>query len=249
MSSELEIHVYPDLESLSRTAAERLIDRAQEAVAGHGRFSLSLAGGTTPRTLYQLLAGEYRDQIPWSRVHLFWGDERCVPPDHPDSNFAMVDEALISKVPLPPENVHRIPTEKPVETVAEAYEQTLREFFQPAPATSFPAFDLILLGMGEDGHTASLFPDGSALEERERWVAPALAPPTYSSRQRITLTLPVLNRANDVFFLVSGASKKTVVRAILNDPEQASRLYPAARVRPRGRVVWFLDEAARGAGA
>lgn len=240
----LVVRAYPDLGSLSRAAAESLVALAHRAVAERGRFAVALAGGTTPRLLYALLANKYREQIPWPQVHLFWGDERCVPPDHSESNFAMVSQSLISKVPVPPENIHRIPAEvAPPEKAAEAYEQTLRECFHPLVREgSFFSFDVALLGVGADGHTASLFPGDPILEERERWVAAVLAPPSSPPRRRITLTLPVINRANHVFFLVSGAGKRAAVRSILDTPEKAIKLYPAAMVRPRQQVVWFIDE-------
>lgn len=242
-NAEAEIEVFPDREALSRAAAEALCREAQRAVEGRGRFALALSGGRTPRRLYELLAHEYREKLPWERVHLFWGDERLVPPDHPESNYALAREALLSQIEIPPENVHRVPVGlgPPGErVVAEAYERDLRSFFAGEGAL----FDLVLLGVGADGHTASLFPGEPALEERECWVRAVLAPPNYGIRQRITLTLPALNRARAAFFLVAGAEKRRVVREILQAPEEAERRHPAARVRPLERALWFLDAAA-----
>lgn len=241
-----KVLVYSDQESLSRAVAESLTTLALATIDERGRFALALSGGSTPCILYQLLAGEYRDQIPWPEVHLFWGDERCVPPEHRDSNFGMARQTLIAKVPVPPENIHRIPVEiKPYERAAKAYEQVLREFFGP-PVTEglAPSFDLVLLGVGEDGHTASLFSGSPVLQEQERWVAAVQAPPTVSPAWRVTLTLPIINRAARAFFLISGEEKRAVVTSILGDHEAASQHYPAAMVRPKTEVIWFLDQAA-----
>ncbi len=240
-----EVCVHPDLASLSRAAAERLGELALKAVAERSCFALGLAGGNTPRKLYQILAEAYREHIPWSEVHLFWGDERCVPPDHPESNFGMAYETLISKIQIPPHQVHRIPVELDTpERAAEAYEITLREFL----GHTSPVLDLVLLGVGADGHTASLFPGDSVLEEQGRWVKPVHAPLEYATRRRVTLTLPVLNRASYMFLLVSGTEKQKVVQTILRDPKRAREWYPAAMTRSSGRggTVWFLDEAALG---
>lgn len=250
-----EIHHYPDLETLSLMAAEYICTVAAKSAHERGAVTVALAGGNTPRPIYKCLAGPpFAGRMPWPHIHLFWGDERCVPPDHPDSNFGMAFGALISRVPIPPENVHRIRAEMASpEKAAEAYEKTLRGFFAPllsgddagvAEDPQFPPFDLILLGVGKDGHTASLFPGDPGLEEKDRWVVPVGKPRGAPPVPRVTLTLPVINRARCVLFLVSGAEKRDVVPLIVNDRETAGRLYPAARVRPRGRVVWLLDEEA-----
>ncbi|MBW2147075.1 MAG: 6-phosphogluconolactonase [Deltaproteobacteria bacterium] len=251
-----EIRRFPDLKELSRAASDLMIKRAEECVAERGVFTLVLSGGKTPRTLYEHLARPpVSGMMPWARTHLFWGDERCVPPDHPESNYAMAFKALLSKVPVPPQNIHRIPAEmEPPEDAAAAYEKILRGFFQTlfnqdshlpssAEGSLFPSFDLILLGVGEDGHTASLFPGDEVLEERKLWVAAVRAREVLPSTPRITLTLPMINMAECVVFMVSGARKKEAVQSILEYPEKAGRVYPAARVRPRQRVVWFLDNA------
>lgn len=239
-----EVRVCPDLVSLSHAVAGEIVHLARTAVQSwHGRFTLALAGGTTPRTLYRLLAAEYRKQIPWFRVHLFWGDERFAPPTSSESNYAMAYETLISQVPIPPAQVHRIPAESdPPDQVAQVYEKHLRDFF----AETSPTFDLILLGAGPDGHTASLFPNDPVLTERECWVRAVLAPPVFPPLQRITLTLPAINQANAVFLMVSGTGKREIVQSLLKTPEIARRLYPAAMVRPVERLVWWVDQAAGG---
>ena len=240
--------VLPRLEVLSRRVAQELIPLARSAIDSRGRFTLALAGGKTPESLYGILAHDFQDQIPWSGVHLFWGDERCVPPDHPDSNFGMASRVFVSKIRIPAKNIHRIPAEMmPPEKAAGTYEEILRQYFGPlGEEDSSFTFDLVLLGIGKDGHTASLFPGDRASKEDHRWVARVTAPENTKPRQRITLTLPILNRAQNVFFIVSGADKRDVVRSILNDPKEASKLYPAARVQPKGEIKWFLDEEAYG---
>ncbi len=237
---------YEDIQELSTAAAELVCELAESCVKARGYFTLALSGGSTPRTLYEHLAQEpYVSNIPWSETHLFWGDERYVPAKHADSNFRMISETLSDHVPLPSENVHRIPTEtvSPEES-AQQYEATLREFlhvFNPvSESTELPVFDLILLGMGKDGHTASLFPDSPVLEERERWVAATPAPGLNPPVRRITMTFPVLNAAKNVLFLISGAEKQPIVRTILENPEKAKALYPSARIEPEGKVSWFL---------
>jgi len=226
---------------VAAAGAAEVLARAGEAVAARGAFALALSGGTTPRALYALLAepaGAFAARMPWPRTQVFFGDERHVPPDHPDSNFRMAQEALLARVPIPAENVHRIRGELPdAAGAAAAYEGELR-----AVLGSDPALDLVLLGLGEDGHTASLFPGSPALEERERWVAAAWV--EGLGAWRITLTLPVLERAREVVFLVAGASKAEALRRALRGGAQPEPV-PAARVRPReGRLLWLADRAA-----
>ncbi len=233
------VRVYPGVEALSRAVAASLAEVITSTVARGTACSLALAGGNTPRALYQVLAADYRVRIPWARVHVFWGDERYVPPDDPSSNYRMAREALLDHVPVPPHHVHPMPTQFPVpDDAARTYEETLRAHF-PGP---WPRFDLILLGLGVDGHTASLFPGSSAVEECERWVVAARAPVEPS--QRLTLTFPVLNHAANIWFLATGAEKAAAVhRTIRNVPEPAQ--CPAAGVRPDdGAVVWWVDNAA-----
>lgn len=228
-----------DLREIGERAAESFVRLASEKVQSTGRFSVALAGGTTPRALYQQLANSFSSRAPWEAIHLFWGDERCVPPDHPDSNYRMAYETLISKVPIPSENVHRMPGEGEPHFSASAYEETLRQFFG---TKEWPSFDLLLLGVGADGHTASLFPGSSALGEKARWVAASYI--EKLSAYRLTLTLPVLNHAEEVHFLIAGKEKGEIVRALLADGRPEDRI-PAAMVRPvEGTRRVFVDLAA-----
>jgi len=242
MSIAADLRIVDDLRGLSQAAAEEFVDQATGTVRTNGRFTIALSGGSTPRSLFSLLATTFRDQLPWDKMFFFWGDERHVPPDHPESNYRMAYEALLSKVPAPAENVFRVPAENPDANQAAAdYEQTLRKFFQLSPGT-FPRFDLILLGMGPDGHTASLFPGTSGLQEKSRlvvanWVEKFKA-------YRITFTLPVLNNAALVTFLVGGADKAETVREVL-EGTQPAELFPSKLIHPtNGRLMWMLDQAA-----
>ena len=240
MSSAPEIRVFETAAELFRGAAEEFCTQAVAAVAQRGRFSVALAGGSTPRSLYQLLASGAFPMFPWDKTYFFFGDERHVPPDHPDSNFRMANEAMLSKAPA--QNVFRIPAEmKDAEAAASAYEQTLRNFFHLA-AGEFPRFDLILLGLGPDGHTASLFPDTTALTENKRLVVGNWV--ERFKTHRITFTFPVLNRAAFVMFLACGADKTGILREVLRNPQAD---LPSQKVRPTdGRLVWMLDRAAAG---
>ncbi len=241
-----EIHRYSSLEDLSRAAAEYICEIAKGAVKERGIFTFVLSGGTTPRLLYEELAKEsFARRFDWQQTHLFWGDERCVPPDHPDSNFSLAFQTLISRVDVPPSNIHRITaaTGSP-NAVAGEYEKTLRAFFQAAgesySSPSFPSFDLVLPGMGEDGHTASLFPGDKALEEKVNWVVAVECTSASPPVPRVTLTFPVINQGKCVLFLASGSNKLKVLQEILNNPHGAT--YPAARVQPSGKLLWFIDE-------
>ncbi|HVO43746.1 MAG TPA: 6-phosphogluconolactonase [Aggregatilineales bacterium] len=234
------IQTYPDAQALARAAAEQFVTLGSAAIAGAGRFSVALSGGSTPQAMFNLLATEpFVKRIEWARVHLFWGDERCVPPDHPDSNYRMTREALLDKIAIPAANVHRMRGEvDPVQAVAE-YAEGLRAFFGMA---NFPHFDLVLLGMGDDGHTASLFPGTAAIHESNAWViAPYVA---KVSMWRMTLTPPVLNAARQIRFLVAGAGKADRLADVLNGPYQPDTL-PAQIVKPTGgELVWMVDAAA-----
>lgn len=235
-----EVRVFDGVSDLMRATAEAIALAAHEAVSDHGRFTWALAGGSTPRTVYELLASDfYRERMPWSAIHFFWGDERHVPPDHPDSNYRMAREAMLDRVPVPAENVHRIPAEEPdAQRAAAEYEATLRSFFSLAPG-EWPRFDLILLGLGKEGHTASLFPGGDAVRERERLV---VAPWVEAQKTfRITLTPPVLNHARRAMFLVSGEEKAEALHAVLEGARQPE-LYPAQIVE--GNRLWMVDRAA-----
>ncbi len=238
-----DIFVCRDPEEVSQRAADLFVRLADEAVSSTGRFAVALSGGSTPRVLYALLAtNEFRRRVPWSRVHLFWGDERCVPPDHPESNYHMAREVLLDKAPIPVRNIHRMPAEQEDHLrAAAAYEQMLRAFFE-LTAGELPSFDLILLGMGEDGHTASLFPGTTALAENERLVASNYVEKlgTY----RLTLTVPVINHAANVVFLVSGKSKASMLKEVLEGEHQPQHL-PSQLIRPvEGKLVFIVDREA-----
>jgi len=238
-NSGRDIVICSDLEALSQSAAAFLTRSAQEAVNERGRFAVALSGGSTPRRTYEHWAG--LPEVPWGRVHLFWGDERVLPQDHPESNYRLVEEALLSKVPLPRENVHRMPVERgDPQAVASLYEEALRAFWVPA-AEGWPCFDVTLNGIGADGHTASLFPGSAVLKEKTRWVA---APYVEKlSAYRLTLTLPVFNHARQVVFLAAGEQKSVVVKEVLAD--QSELPLPARLIRPlSGRLRFFLDRAA-----
>jgi 6-phosphogluconolactonase len=229
-------------QDLFQAAAEEVIRAATEAIAARGRFTIALSGGSTPRNLYTLIAANASASLPWAQMFFFWGDERHVPPDNADSNYRMAQETLLSKIPVPPANVFRIPAENPdAVAVAEAYEQTLRKFFAVAPG-EFPRFDLILLGLGPDGHTASLFPETAGLRETSRLVVANWVEKLSTSR--ITFTLPVLNAARCVAFLVSGADKAAVLREVLEGNAPGEK-YPSKLVQPSdGKLIWFVDRAA-----
>ena len=231
------ISVYPDLEALSRAAAGLFAERVARAVADHGRSAILLAGGETPRRTYELLAEEpLRDQVPWGGLHLFWGDERSVPQDDPRSNARMVHQALIDRVPVPAGQVHPIPGDRDPRQAADEYEELLRRFF----AGAAPRFDLVLLGLGDDGHTASLFPDSPVLEERQRWVSATLR--AGEEIGRVTLTPHLINQAELVVFLVAGDDKAMVLREVLEDhPDPRSR--PALMIMPeQGELRWLVDK-------
>jgi len=241
--------VFPTIEEMSTAAAAAVVSLINQTVAEAGLFTLVLSGGSTPQRLYRQLAEHYARRLPWEQIHLFWGDERCVPSMHPDSNFHMVFDALISAVRIPYENVHRISgenvaDEKDAAALAAAYEQELRRFAHKVGLGSTLSFDLLLLGMGEDGHTASLFPGSPVLNETQLWVAAAQAPATYSVTHRVTMTLPLINQAQRVFVLATGAAKRPLIQMIQQDAEQAARIYPVAQVKPVHPLTWFLDEAA-----
>jgi len=220
--------------ALAEAAAGRFVAAAGEAIASHGQFIVALAGGSTPRDTYLRLASEALvSRVMWSRVQILWGDERCVPPDHVDSNYRMARETLLDRLPIPAPNVHRIHGEDDPATAAEAYEATLR---------ALARIDLVLLGLGEDGHTASLFPGGAAVHEHTRWVMAARA--TAASMWRITLTPAVINAAAEVLFIVSGRAKAGILRRVLEGPGRPQEL-PAQAIAPSsGRVRWYVDAAA-----
>jgi len=244
VSASPEIRVLASADQLFRAAADEFVSQATDAVSTHGRFTVALSGGSTPRRLYQLLAESYAHSIPWGQVFLFWGDERHVPPDHPDSNYRMASEAMLSKVPVPMENVFRIHAEENATRAAADYEQTLKNFFQLRPG-EVPRFDLILLGMGSDGHTASLFPDTAVLQEQSRLVVAHWIDKLQT--YRITLTLPVLNNSACVMFLVTGGDKADVLREVL-ETDSSGAHFPSKLIQPKnGSLLWLIDRAAAGA--
>jgi 6-phosphogluconolactonase len=242
VSASVEVRRLTTPQDLFQAAAEEVISVATAEVKQRGRFTIALSGGSTPKNLYTLIAANASTSLPWEHTFFFWGDERHVPPTDSESNYRMAQETLLSKVPVPPANVFRIPTENSdASAVAEAYEQTLRKFFVPA-AGEFPHFDLILLGMGPDGHTASLFPETAALQEKSRLVVANRVEKLSTSR--ITLTLPVLNAARRVAFLVSGADKAAALREVLEGSGPGEK-YPSKLVQPsEGKLIWFVDRAA-----
>ena len=231
------LEIFADAEELATAAARRVTELVGARLEDCGRCSLVLAGGSTPIRLYRRLAEEpRRGRIDWSKVSIFWGDERAVPPDHPDSNYRQADGALLSRVPVRPEAVHRIAGERGAERAAADYELRLRRLFRPGPR-----FDLVLLGIGGDGHTASLFPATPDLSPGDRLVIATTAP--VAPRERVSLTLRALNAAREVLFLARGSGKAAILRQV--HAAGAGRELPAARVSPSGGTVrWMVDEAA-----
>ena len=239
-----EVRRFAGVEELSRAAGAEFVRAARDAIAARGRFVVALAGGSTPRRLYQLLAEEpWRGQVDWPRVEFFWGDERTVPPDHPDSNYRMAREALLQKLTLGPAQVHRLEAERTdLEAAARDYQEAIALVCKVPPTGSPPAFDLILLGLGPDGHTASLFPYTEALQEDVRWVVPNEVPQLKT--QRMTLTKIILNQAAEIHFQVAGANKAQALAEVLEGPADPERL-PAQLIQPTsGRLLWFVDQAA-----
>ena len=237
------LEICSDPRSVSEAAAEFIAGTIVATVAAQNRCAIALAGGRTPRGTYGLLAERHGDRVPWSSVHVFWGDERCVPPDDPDSNFGMAKDTLLGRVLIPPRNVHRIQGERSPADAAEAYEAELRAFFpRDFP---LPAFDCVILGAGADGHTASLFPGSWALDEANRWAMAVEAPDGVPCRHRVTLTLPAINASKTVLFLITGADKSRGLRDLCRDPATPAAT-PAGLVRPGRELRVFADEAATG---
>lgn len=240
MSSSTTVQVFETAENVARAAAVHFVELANDAVADHDLFHVALAGGNTPRRMYELLAGDqFRSDIDWTTVHLFFGDERFVPPNHPESNYRLASAALISQVDIPAPNVHRIEMEANATSSAARYENELRDFFLDVEV---PPFDLVLLGLGADGHTASLFPDTSALGVTDKWVVANWVEKLAS--YRITLTPSAINGAGQVTFLVAGSNKAAAVKAVLEGPLQPEKL-PAQLIKPEaGILTWLLDSQA-----
>lgn len=235
-----EIRILADAAELAQAGAAEFATQAVAAVGEKGIFTVALSGGSTPKSLYSLLATDeqWRRTLPWDKIHFFWGDERHVPPTDHGSNYRMVNEALLSRVDIPAENVHRIKgEEKDARVAADKYQEDLQQFF-PNSIEQLPRFDLVLLGLGADGHTASLFPNSPAIQERERLVFANWVESLNS--YRLTLTLPVFNNAAMVLFLVSGSEKVEILRAVLTNDGAAT--YPAQLIQPaKGNLVWLLD--------
>ena len=235
------LHVFTAYDALSHGAAAAIANAIIDGLRKRDRFTLALAGGSTPERCYELLATAHHQEVPWNNVHLFWGDERMVPPDDPASNTAMARRTLLAHVPLPETNVHAVDTtahDTPKDAAA-AYADTLTTFFEGPPV-----FDLVLLGLGTDGHTASLFPEDAPHEApSDQWVAGGLAPPRHTPRERVSITLSTINRARQVFFLVSGAEKADALTAVR---EQKDPSLPAAHVAPEEALHWYVDAAAAG---
>jgi len=234
------IRVFEDLEMLSRAAADRVVEAAAMALQQRGRSLLALNGGNTPARLFQILAAEGQAAINWERTQVYWGDERCVPPDHPESSYGQARQALLSRVRIPDENIHRIKGELGPVAASRDYAEVLR--LQADPGLDWPRFDLVLLGMGEDGHTASLFPGSDPLVTQP--TLPVTARYQGRPAERVTLTPPVFNSARLVLFMVSGQSKAATLRRVLSDPFEPGPL-PAQRIDPKdGRLIWLIDAAA-----
>ena len=236
----MQAFISKNSDELSVKFADWMVEYINEVLSKQDRFTIALSGGSTPKKLYQLLASDkYKNRINWSQLHFFWGDERCVPPDHPDSNYRMADETLLSKVPIPRENIFRIPAEdEDHERAAASYSETLRKF----SAQEWPGFDLVFLGMGADGHTASLFPDTTALRVNDR-IAVANYVEKFQS-WRITLTAGSINKSRNIIFLVAGADKAPALKEVIEGPLNPE-LYPSQLIEPsHGSLLWMVDEAA-----
>lgn len=231
-----KIEVFPDKPALVQRALAMTLETLQSAIAQRGRATIALAGGSTPKPLYEAIATQ---DLPWEKIHVFWGDERYVPSDHPDSNEGMARRAWLDRVAIPPANIHPMPTDEPDPAVAASrYEQELQQVFQVG-AGEFPALDLILLGMGDDGHTASLFPYTAALKVGDRLVTVG----NKNGQPRITLTVPLINQAHAVLFLVAGADKQAALEQIFST-DADDMAFPSRLIRPKGLLQWLLDQSA-----
>ena len=236
----MPIAIYPDIDTISRHAAADVARIAREAIVTRGRFTIALSGGGTPRRLYGLLASEpYSSQIDWELVDIFWSDERCVPPDDPESNYRMAQEVMLSHLSIPVAQVHRMPADRPDRDAASLdYTREMQRVFS---TNGIPEFDLIQLGMGPEGHTASLFPHQPSLHETQRLVMPVSVP--KPPPDRLTFTPPILNAARNVLFLATGSDKADALRAVIEGPYNPDE-YPAQIVRPpNGEVTWMVDSA------
>lgn len=236
MNERPDVITLPDPAAVAHQAAQIFASSATEAIDSRGRFSVVLPGGSTPAMLFRILGKEpQQGRVPWANVHLFWGDERCVPPTDPASNYHLASQIFISSLPIPPDNIHRIPGELGATGAARAYERDLLDYF----CGPHPRFDLVVLGLGVDGHTASLFPGSAALEERERLAMAVTA--SYQDRpsERVTMTPRAINSARHVLFLVTGSAKASIVRDVLQGSDGR---FPARLIQPSaGQLTWLLD--------
>jgi 6-phosphogluconolactonase len=234
--SKATIEVFPDVSTLVAQTYEKTVQILRDSIAARGIATIALSGGSTPKPLYEQLATA---DLAWDKIHVFWGDERYVPFDHPDSNYLMAKIAWFDRVDFPSANIHPMATaEADPAVAAQIHEQELRQFFQLA-SEEFPCFDVMLLGMGDDAHTASLFPDTAALQVCDQWVTVG----QKDGQPRLTLTVPVINHAANVLFLVAGASKQTALRQVFATVGDAN-LYPSRLINPEGNLIWLLDQAA-----
>jgi 6-phosphogluconolactonase len=241
MTARPRIDISADFESLAHRVAQWVTDLA---CAAPGRFAIALSGGSTPKRLFQLLAAApLREQMPWERIHLFWGDDRFVPWDDPNSNYGMAREAMLAHVPIPPGHIHGIAFEGSVVEAAQAYERELKTYYGGDTLDpSRPLFDVVMLGMGPDGHTASLFPGKPALDEHRRWVVEVPEPGLNPHVPRVTLTYPALESSRSTAFVAAGADKLAMMNRVL----AGEHALPSARINPVGELIWFVDRAARG---
>jgi 6-phosphogluconolactonase len=242
MAQTNDLRIVADAASLFHAAAQDFANQVESTLKSSDRFTVALSGGSTPKGLFSLLASSYRERLPWNKIFFFWGDERHVPPDSSESNYRMANEALLSKVPIPPANIFRVPAENSdASRAAEEYEKTLRNFFHP-PSGTFPQFDLILLGMGPDGHCASLFPGTAALQEKSKFVVANWVDKFKTFR--ITFTGPLINQARVVEFLVAGADKSASLYEVLEGSGSANQ-FPSKMIHPvSGQLIWLVDKAA-----
>jgi 6-phosphogluconolactonase len=234
-----KVKVFRKIEAMNESAAKLLVEIAVKSVKERNRFLLCLSGGNTPKGLYTLLSGNpYRDLIPWKNTLVFWSDERCVPADDKRNNAFMATEILLKKIDIPSSNIFPIPVHLQPSDAASKYEQTLRDFFGIKP----PGFDLILLGLGENGHTASLFPGTKVLSEKSRWVKEVFI--EELQMYRITFTAQLINKAHNIFFLITGEEKSGILKTVLTVPCQPEK-YPVQLIRPEnGKIFWFIDDKA-----
>ena len=242
MGATPEVHIFQDLRELAIEAADLFTWLGGQAISKTGRFHVALSGGSTPETLYTTLVRDYGARVDWAKVQFFFGDERCVPASHPESNFGRANASLFLPLQISPTHIHPMKGEENQEIAAREYAKTLAAVFNVSH-NQLPRFDLILLGLGQDGHTASLFPGTPAVDEGVQWVVPGTAPSGIHAR--LTLTLNVINHAAVILFLVAGRDKARITRTVLEPAPADTSRYPASFVRPeQGRVLWFIDEAA-----